>query len=61
MLRSMLTHPEAADAVRAALGGQVDRVGAELPSDDARLRDAPREEIDRLLRPALRALLDERE
>ncbi|GGP89557.1 TetR/AcrR family transcriptional regulator [Streptosporangium pseudovulgare] len=85
MLRSMLTHPEAADAARTALGGQIDRVGAELPGDDARLRaalatsvllgvtvghqllgldplrDAPREEIDRLLRPALLALLGERE
>ncbi|WP_248964209.1 TetR/AcrR family transcriptional regulator [Sphaerisporangium perillae] len=81
MMRSMLTHPEAASSARAALGGQIDQIGAALPGDDARLRaalvtsvmigvtighqlldldplrDAPREEIERLMRPCLLALL----
>jgi AcrR family transcriptional regulator len=81
MMRSMLTHPEAAASAQAVLGGQIDQIGAALTGDDARLRaalvtsimigvtighqlldleplrDAPREEIDRLLRPCLLALL----
>lgn len=81
MMRSMLTHPEAADSARAALGRQIDQIGAVLSGDDARLRaalvtsimigvtighqlldldplrDASQEEIDRLMRPCLLALL----
>ncbi|MEV0165006.1 TetR family transcriptional regulator [Nonomuraea fuscirosea] len=80
MMRSMLTHPEAAVSAREVLGGQIDRLAAATPGADARLRaalmtlvmlgvtvghqlleldelrDVPREEIARLLRPALRAL-----
>jgi AcrR family transcriptional regulator len=81
MMRSMLTHPEAAASAQAVLGRQIDQIGAALAGDDARLRaalvtsimigvtighqlldleplrDAPQEEIDRLLRPCLLALL----
>ncbi|MEV4069606.1 TetR family transcriptional regulator [Nonomuraea fuscirosea] len=80
MMRSMLTHPEAAVSAREVLGGQIDRLAATTPGADARLRaalmtlvmlgvtvghqlleldelrDVPREEIARLLRPALGAL-----
>ncbi|MEV5496454.1 TetR family transcriptional regulator [Nonomuraea fuscirosea] len=80
MMRSMLTHPEAAVSAREVLGGQIDRLAAATPGADARLRaalmtlvmlgvtvghqlleldelrDVPREEIARLLRPALGAL-----
>ncbi|GAA1623324.1 TetR/AcrR family transcriptional regulator [Nonomuraea maheshkhaliensis] len=80
MMRSMLTHPEAAASAREVLSGQIDRLAAATPGADARLRaalmtlvmlgvtvghqlleldelrDVPREEIARLLRPALRAL-----
>ncbi|MFK0069643.1 TetR family transcriptional regulator [Streptomyces sp. NPDC091046] len=41
MLRSMLTDPAAADHARAALGRQIDGIGAALPGDaDAELRAA---------------------
>ncbi|WP_336216853.1 TetR/AcrR family transcriptional regulator [Nonomuraea sp. LPB2021202275-12-8] len=40
MMRSMLTHPEAAASVRAVLGRQIDRIGESLSGDDARLRAA---------------------
>lgn len=41
MMRSMLTDPAAADHVRAALGRQIDSVGAALPAaDDPELRAA---------------------
>jgi hypothetical protein len=40
MLRSMLTHPEAAVSARRALGEQIDRVAETLPGEDARLRAA---------------------
>ncbi|MET8869210.1 TetR family transcriptional regulator [Nonomuraea sp. NPDC004580] len=40
MLRSMLTHPEAAVSARRALGEQIDRVAQTLPAEDARLRAA---------------------
>ncbi|MBN6058234.1 hypothetical protein JYK22_40300, partial [Nonomuraea sp. RK-328] len=40
MLRSMLTHPEAAATAREALGRQVEQVGASLPGEDAPLRAA---------------------
>ncbi|MEV4562314.1 TetR family transcriptional regulator [Nonomuraea sp. NPDC049419] len=40
MLRSMLTHPEAAVSARRALGEQIDRVAEALPGEDARLRAA---------------------
>ncbi|MFI7617075.1 TetR/AcrR family transcriptional regulator [Nonomuraea terrae] len=38
MLRSMLTHPEAAASARRLLGEQIDRVAGALSGDDARLR-----------------------
>ncbi|WP_223168084.1 TetR/AcrR family transcriptional regulator [Nonomuraea sp. SYSU D8015] len=80
MMRSMLTHPEAAASAREVLGRQIDRLAESIPGDDARLRaalmttimlgltvghhlleldelrDAPQEEIARVLRPSLRAL-----
>ncbi|WP_371785256.1 TetR/AcrR family transcriptional regulator [Streptosporangium subroseum] len=83
MMRSMLTHPEAATSAQAMLGTQIDRIGSTLAGDDARLRaalvtsimlgvtighqlldleplrDAPQEEIDRLMRPCLLALLQD--
>ena len=83
MLRSMLTHPEAAISAQAVFGRQIDQIGSALAGDDARLRaalvtsimigvtighqlldleplhDAPQEEIDRLLRPCLLALLQD--
>ncbi|MCK2215073.1 TetR family transcriptional regulator [Actinomadura sp. ATCC 31491] len=40
MMRSMLTHPEAAAAAREVLGRQIDRLAASMPGDDARLRAA---------------------
>ncbi|GAA4055053.1 TetR/AcrR family transcriptional regulator [Nonomuraea soli] len=40
MLRSMLTHPEAASTARAALAGQIERIGSSLGGDDASLRAA---------------------
>ncbi|MGW0807484.1 TetR/AcrR family transcriptional regulator [Nonomuraea sp. NPDC002799] len=40
MLRSMLTHPEAAESARGVLGRQIDRLAESLPGDDARLRAA---------------------
>lgn len=40
MLRSMLTHPEAAASARRLLGEQIDRVAGSLSGDDARLRAA---------------------
>ncbi|SDM84600.1 TetR/AcrR family transcriptional regulator [Nonomuraea jiangxiensis] len=40
MLRSMLTHPEAAVSAREALGAQIDRLAAAIPGEDARLRAA---------------------
>ncbi|MFC4536265.1 TetR/AcrR family transcriptional regulator [Sphaerisporangium dianthi] len=81
MMRSMLTHPEAAASARARLGTQIDQIAEALPGDDARLRaalatsvmlgvtishhlldleplrEAPRDEIERLMRPCLLALL----
>jgi AcrR family transcriptional regulator len=83
MMRSMLTHPEAATSAQTALGTQIDQIGSALAGDDARLRaalvtsimlgvtighqlldleplrDAPQEEIDRLMRPCLLALLQD--
>ncbi|HEX4811967.1 MAG TPA: TetR family transcriptional regulator [Nonomuraea sp.] len=80
MMRSMLTHPEAAASAREALARQIDRVAESIPGEDARLRaalmtvimlgvtvghqlleldelrEAPQEELARLLRPSLRAL-----
>ncbi len=38
MLRSMLTHPEAADAVRTSLGGQLKGVQEVISADDAAVR-----------------------
>ncbi|TDE56709.1 TetR/AcrR family transcriptional regulator [Nonomuraea mesophila] len=38
MLRSMLTHPDAGDEVRAAIAEQQRQVSASLPTDDAVLR-----------------------
>ncbi|SEN44041.1 transcriptional regulator, TetR family [Nonomuraea pusilla] len=40
MMRSMLTHPEAADSARAALRDQIDRLAAAVQGEDARLRAA---------------------
>ncbi|WP_279583305.1 TetR/AcrR family transcriptional regulator [Fodinicola feengrottensis] len=40
MLRSMLTHPEAADRARATLDGQVEHIAAAVPADDPDLRAA---------------------
>ncbi|MGN9846287.1 TetR/AcrR family transcriptional regulator [Nonomuraea sp. H19] len=40
MMRSMLTHPEAATSAREALGRQIDRLAQSIPGDDARLRAA---------------------
>ncbi|MEW9554377.1 TetR family transcriptional regulator [Nonomuraea sp. NPDC050783] len=40
MMRSMLTHPEAAAAAREVLGRQIDSLAASIPGDDARLRAA---------------------
>ncbi|MGW4792014.1 TetR/AcrR family transcriptional regulator [Nonomuraea sp. NPDC004297] len=38
MLRSMLTHPEAAESARQMLGGQIGHLAEALPGEDARLR-----------------------
>lgn len=38
MLRSMLTHPEAAEGVRSALNRQRQQLGSAFPADDATLR-----------------------
>jgi AcrR family transcriptional regulator len=38
MMRSMLTHPEATELVRTALGSQIDQLGAAIPGEDAALR-----------------------
>ncbi|KAB8188863.1 TetR family transcriptional regulator [Nonomuraea phyllanthi] len=40
MMRSMLTHPEAAASARQVLGEQIDRLAAAIPAEDARLRAA---------------------
>ncbi|MFI7705630.1 TetR family transcriptional regulator [Nonomuraea sp. NPDC049480] len=40
MMRSMLTHPEAAASAREVLGRQIDRLAESIPGDDARLRAA---------------------
>ncbi len=40
LLRSMLTHPEAAASARSSLTGQIERIGASLEGTDARLRAA---------------------
>ncbi|SEH00272.1 regulatory protein, tetR family [Nonomuraea solani] len=40
MLRSMLTHPEAAASAREVLGQQIDRLAGSITGDDARLRAA---------------------
>ncbi|MFG1711272.1 TetR/AcrR family transcriptional regulator [Nonomuraea sp. M3C6] len=40
MMRSMLTHPEAAVSARQVLGKQIDRLAEAIPGDDARLRAA---------------------
>lgn len=83
MMRSMLTHPDAADVARGSLTRQIDQIGAALhPDEDAALRaalatslmlgvaighqlldlpplnEASHEDIARLLRPSLRALLE---
>ncbi|WP_199565049.1 TetR/AcrR family transcriptional regulator [Spongiactinospora rosea] len=86
MMRSMLTHPEAAESARAMLRAQIDQISAALPGQggggDSRLRaalltsimvgvtvghqllgiddlrDTPAEEIARVLRPALSALIE---
>lgn len=39
-LRSMLTHPDAAEHARASLGTQIDQISAAVEADDARLRAA---------------------
>lgn len=39
-MRSMLTHPEAAERARASLTGQIDQISAAIPAADARLRAA---------------------
>lgn len=39
-LRSMLTHPDAAERARASLGIQIDQLSAAVGADDARLRAA---------------------
>ncbi|GLZ08827.1 TetR family transcriptional regulator [Actinomadura sp. NBRC 104412] len=83
MMRSMLTHPEAADSVRKNLGRQIEGITAAISGDDPMLRaslamclmlgvtighqlielpplgEASAEDIARLLRPALRALLED--
>ncbi|HEX3781510.1 MAG TPA: TetR family transcriptional regulator [Pseudonocardiaceae bacterium] len=38
MIRSMLTHPEATEHARTALGGQIDQLRAAIPGPDAELR-----------------------
>jgi AcrR family transcriptional regulator len=38
MMRSMLTHPEATELVRTALGDQIDQLGAAIPGEDATVR-----------------------
>lgn len=40
MMRSMLTHPEAATSARAVLSRQIHQIGESIPGDDARLRAA---------------------
>jgi AcrR family transcriptional regulator len=40
MMRSMLTHPEAATSARETLSRQIDRLAESIPGDDARLRAA---------------------
>ncbi|MGI5493480.1 TetR/AcrR family transcriptional regulator [Microtetraspora malaysiensis] len=40
MMRSMLTHPEAADQARATLDGQVAQLGSAIEAEDADLRAA---------------------
>ncbi|RVX47082.1 TetR family transcriptional regulator [Nonomuraea polychroma] len=40
MMRSMLTHPEAAASARELLGKQIDRLADSIPGEDARLRAA---------------------
>ncbi|MFI7127739.1 TetR/AcrR family transcriptional regulator [Nonomuraea sp. NPDC050153] len=40
MMRSMLTHPEAAVSARKVLGEQIDRLAQAVPGEDARLRAA---------------------
>jgi AcrR family transcriptional regulator len=40
MMRSMLTHPEAAQRARATLDSQVDQIAATIEADDPRLRAA---------------------
>ncbi|MEV4112368.1 TetR family transcriptional regulator [Nonomuraea sp. NPDC049695] len=40
MMRSMLTHPEAAASARQVLGSQIDRLAEAIPAEDARLRAA---------------------
>ncbi|NJP97891.1 helix-turn-helix transcriptional regulator [Nonomuraea sp. FMUSA5-5] len=40
MMRSMLTHPEAAASAREVLSRQIDRLAEAMPGDDARLRAA---------------------
>ncbi|WP_214325460.1 TetR/AcrR family transcriptional regulator [Nonomuraea sediminis] len=40
MMRSMLTHPEAAVSARESLNGQIDRIAGLVKTDDARLRAA---------------------
>jgi len=40
LMRSMLTHPEAAVSARRTLGEQIDRLARSLPGEDARLRAA---------------------
>ena len=40
MMRSMLTHPEAAETARATLNQQIEQVSAAIPAEDARIRAA---------------------
>lgn len=40
MMRSMLTHPEAAEAVRVSLDQQIAQISAAIPAEDARVRAA---------------------
>jgi AcrR family transcriptional regulator len=40
MMRSMLTHPEAADAARATLDQHIEQLSSAIPAEDSRLRAA---------------------
>jgi AcrR family transcriptional regulator len=40
MMRSMLTHPEAAETARSTLDQQIEQISAAIPAEDARVRAA---------------------